>query len=474
MGFWITTSYLLSSTITQPMFVSFSEVFGRRILLVSALFLFGLGSIICAVSPNIQALLGGRTVQGLGSGGIMALTGVLITDMVPLRERGKWIGGIFFFYLIGTSSGPPLGGAFAQNVTWRWIFWINLPLVVLTFFGVNSFLTLKPQPGRLLEKILRVDFIGASTFTLSLSLFLIPITWGGVLFAWSSPYTIVLMIVGIVGLFAFFVAEARLNIEKPFIPLQTLTNRTAVLTQITIILQSLILYGLTYTYPFYFEGAKRYSATKAGVFVLPTNLAMMPAAIAAGVYATSRGNYRWLIVTGWLLLVISTGCMTLNQADSPTYQIALLEIFSGIGFGILFPLMSLSAQASVDQKYAGMAAGLVAFNRSLGMTLGCALTGTILDNRLQDSLSHLNWWSSQYSDLNNPSLLVEFINTTDLSDSRVPQAMTALANCWKTIGAFLCAMSFVGLVLSLITREYSLDKRNQTEQKFLEKKELTS
>ena len=170
----------------QPSFASFSNIFGRKPTVLFALSLFAVGALLAALSNNFTVLLVGRCVQGVGGGGLIALTGVIITDLVPLRERGKWFGFISGCWAIGSVTGPILGGGFSQSVNWRWIFWINLPMIGLAFVMIPPFLKLNYRTSSFMAKLRRVDWIGSFLFVSSLMSFLVPMTWVGYSFRLSE------------------------------------------------------------------------------------------------------------------------------------------------------------------------------------------------------------------------------------------------------------------------------------------------
>ena len=176
-AFWSGTSFLLASTVFQPSFASFSHIFGRKPMIMTAMVLFTVGCIVCATSPNFSQLLIGRSVQGVGGGGLIALTEIMVTDLVPMRLRGKYFGFISGAWALGSVSRPIIGGSFAQKVSWRWLFYLNLPIVVVGFVFVPIFLRLKFKPEHLVTKLKKVDWLGAFLFVASSTSFLIPITW---------------------------------------------------------------------------------------------------------------------------------------------------------------------------------------------------------------------------------------------------------------------------------------------------------
>jgi MFS family permease len=209
-AFWAGTSFLLTSTVFQPVFASMSHIFGRKLVststalpfqslcllhLLQALYLslvfFAVGAILAALSKNFTLLLVGRSLQGVGGGGLIVIAEILVTDLVPLRQRGKWFGFLSSMWAIGSVSGPLVGGAFAEDVSWTWIFWINLPLIGIGLVMVTIFIKLNLIPGSITEKLRRFDWFGAFIFTASTTSVMIPITWGGVSYPWDSWHTLV-------------------------------------------------------------------------------------------------------------------------------------------------------------------------------------------------------------------------------------------------------------------------------------------
>ncbi|KAJ5581093.1 hypothetical protein N7450_007394 [Penicillium hetheringtonii] len=238
----------------QPSFASFSNIFGRRPAVLAAVLFFCVGAIVSAVANNFMQMLVGRSIQGVGGGGIIALSEVIITDLVPLRYRGQYFGIFSAMWSIGSVTGPILGGGFAQNVTWRWIFYINFPFIGVGTIFVILFLTLRLAPSSLSEKLRRIDYGGTILFVGSLSSFLIPLTWGGVSYAWDSWRTLVPLLIGVSGLIAFMFYEYHWASE-PIIPPEIFVNRTASVSFLGSVLQGLVMWCTLYYLPLYYEAA---------------------------------------------------------------------------------------------------------------------------------------------------------------------------------------------------------------------------
>ncbi|KAK5697099.1 hypothetical protein LTR17_024005 [Elasticomyces elasticus] len=299
-GFWSATSFLLTSTVFQPVFGSFSDIFGRKPMILNSLFCFGLGAILAAVAHGSMALmLVGRSVQGVGGGGVLVLTEIVITDLVPLRFRGQYFSLMGAMWAIGSVSGPLVGGAFSVGPKlWRWIFWINLPFLAIGTPLVIIFLNLKFKQTTTMQQLRRIDWVGAVLFIGSTTGFLIPLTWGGVMYTWSSWRTLVPLIISAAGLVAFVVWEEKYAAD-PLIRISIVKNRTVALTYAGDFLQGLLLWCNLYFMPLYFQAVKGQSSIMSAVDLFPGTFTVAPAAIVVGILISKFGVFRWAIWTGW-------------------------------------------------------------------------------------------------------------------------------------------------------------------------------
>lgn len=244
-AFWAGTSFLLASTVFQPTFASLSHIFGRRPIVLIAITLFLAGVLMAALAQSFTLMLVGRTVQGVGGGAIIALTEIIVTDLVPMRYRGQWMGILAGMWALGSVSGPVIGGAFAQANAWRWIFWLNLPFIGIGYIMVVLFLRMNVVPESIAAKLRRVDWVGSFVFVASTTSFLIPLTWGGIMYPWSHWRTLVPLILGATGLVGFVLYERYLAVE-PVIRLSVFRNRTAVLGYFGTALHGIIVWTILY------------------------------------------------------------------------------------------------------------------------------------------------------------------------------------------------------------------------------------
>ncbi|KAJ5641382.1 hypothetical protein N7490_005382 [Penicillium lividum] len=462
-AFWSGTSFLLTSTVFQPSFASFSNMFGRRAMILVAILFFCVGAIVAAVAKNFTYMLVGRSIQGVGGGGIIALSEIVITDIVPLRHRGKYFGIMSAMWSLGSVTGPILGGGFAEKVTWRWIFYINFPFIGVGAIFVLLFLNLKVLPGSLVEKLRQIDYIGTVLFVGSLSSFLIPITWGGISYAWNSWHTLVPLIIGAAGLFVFAFYEYRFA-SDPIIPPVIFANRTATVSFIGSVLQGLILWCTLYYLPLYYEAVKEFSPILSGVALFPETFTVAPSAMVVGILITVTGHYRWAIWLGWTVSTIGLGLMWLIKVETSTYGWILINLVPGLGLGILFPSLGYAVQASAEPENLAIAVAMFSFFRALGQAIGVAVGGVIFQNRMYNNLLKypaLAPMASAYS--KDASGLVQVIK--GMADGATKLNLKeAYTDSLRIVWVVCCAISGVALLFSLLTQSYDLDRVQETSQ----------
>ncbi|MCJ1226433.1 hypothetical protein MMC12_003085 [Toensbergia leucococca] len=464
-AFWAGTSFLLCSTIFQPNFASFSHIFGRKPMVLVGLVFFLIGAIVAAVANDFGTLLVGRSLQGIGGGGLIALTEIVVTDLVPLRLRGQYFGIISAMWSIGSVSGPLIGGAFAQDVTWRWIFWLNLPFIGVAFVFVPLFLKLNFVPSHFADQLKRVDWIGSVLFIGSTTSVMIPITWGGVSYAWDSWRTLVPLLVGIAGEIVFVVYEEHFAAE-PLIRLTIFKNRTAAVSYLGTVIHGMVLWGILYYLPLYYEAVKGQSPILAGVSMFPETFTVAPAAMVAGFIITFTGRYRWAIWAGWTLTTVGTGLLYLLDVHTSTVEWIFLNLVSGLGTGILFPSMAFAIQASSTNADLAFAVAMYSFFRAFGQALGVAIGGTVFQNQMKQLLLTYPALAAQadvYS--RDASSLVQIIKAMPAGADKV-DLMQSYAGALKIVWITFCGIAGLGLVASLWTRGLDLTRAFETEQGF--------
>jgi len=434
-----------------------------------SLTLFGLGAIIAAVANDFTVLLVGRSLQGIGGGGIITMTEIVVTDMVPLKVRGQWISFISSAWAIGTVSGPLLGGGFSEKVSFRWIFWINLPFIGVGTAMIVMFLRLNFKTSSFADKLRRVDWIGTVLFIASLTGFLIPLTWGGVMYPWNHWRTLVPLIVSAVGLIAFVVYEEWLSKRggEPVINFEVVKTRTGSVTYLGTFFHGMILWCLLYYQPFYFEAIKGQSPILAGVSLFPNTFTTAPAAVITGVIASITGRYRWATWSGWFLTTLGMGLSILFDLDTSTPEWVIISLITGVGTGFLFAAMGLAVQASSTNRNMAYAVILFAFFRAFGQTIGVALGGVVFQNVMQTKLLSfpaLAAHAHEYSQ--DSSSLVEVIRSMPAGLAKTQLLESYMAGL-RAVYAMSCGFAGLSFVASWWTEGLPLERELVTEQGFV-------
>jgi len=389
--------------------------------------------------------------------------------MIPLRLRGQWFSGISSMWAIGTVAGPLVGGALAQKVTWRWIFWINLPFLGLGAVMVVLFLTLNYQVSSFAAKLRRIDWVGAVVFIAASTGFLIPLTWGGIMYDWDSWRTLVPLILCGVGLIAFVVYEAYVP-EEPLIRLEVFQNQTAAVTFFSTFIHGLLLWCTLYYLPLYYEAVKGMTPIMTGVALFPQTFTVAPASMISGILIAITGKYRAGVWVGWVLTTLGFGLMILLKPETSTPAWVFINLVPGVGTGMLFACMALAVQASSTNKNMGFAVNMFAFLRSFGQTVGVAVGGVIFQNQMSERLMKLPAlapMAAEYS--RNSAGLVEVIKSMPDSAERV-QLIGAYADSLRIVWVVMTALSAVGMIASFWTEALPLDRPFESEQSFKEKK----
>ncbi|POS87511.1 hypothetical protein EPUL_002114 [Erysiphe pulchra] len=469
-AFWAGTSFLLSSTVMMPSYGSFSHIFGRKPLLITAIVSFLTGSVICAVANNFVVLLVGRSWQGIGAGGVITLTEIIITDLVPLQERGKWYGLISAVWSVGSVSGPIIGGVFAQSVTWRWIFWINLPITGIGFICVILFLKQRMTRQESLKvQLCRVDWFGTILFIGATTSLLIPITWGGVMYPWSSPRTLIPFIVGVLGLAIFGPYEYYIS-KEPMVRLSVFNNPTSCIVYFQAFLHGVVLWSLLYYGPFFFEGVRGYSPVISGVAMFPETFTIAPVAAVTGIVVAMTGKYRWALWGGWVLTCVGFGLLYLQDARTSISIWVPLNLVPGVGMGMLFTSMALAIPAACNPIDMAHAVSVYTFFRVFGNCVGVAISGAVFQNQIRLNLMAyplLANLAETYSE--DAAALVEIIKVMENSPLK-DQILQAYADSLKTVWVTMSAISGLALISNFWVKALTLQQSLVTEQGFRHKK----
>ncbi|KAF8939249.1 hypothetical protein BGZ47_008252 [Haplosporangium gracile] len=381
---WVGTSYLLTSTAITPLYGKLSDIFGRKSTILVAVALFLVGSLICGAAPNIYVLIFGRAAAGSGAAGMISLTMIIISDVVSMRERGKYQGIIGSMFGLSSVIGPLLGGVLAEKSTWRWAFYLNLPLGIVGIAIVSWILRLPPVEGTRRDKLKRVDFLGSFTIVIGIVCVLLSTNWGGNEYAWDSVQIVVPYVVGGLFLLAFLYVEAKVAVE-PIMPFRLFSNQSVSAAYITSFFIGGAFMGAVFYCPLYFQMVMHYNATKAGIHLLPMVAGMLFGGIGGGVAVSKTGRYRPFI---WgALIIYTTGIALLSLWDENSgmgIQIGFLFVV-GLGLGGCMQNIVLAGQCAVSRADIATVTSMMSFFRSMGGVICVAIGGSLINNILTNN-----------------------------------------------------------------------------------------
>ncbi|KAF2234802.1 MFS general substrate transporter [Viridothelium virens] len=379
---WVINAFFLSSTAFQPLYGQTANIFGRRWLVIFAVAVFILGSGISGGATDMTMLIAGRTVQGIGGGGCAMLLDLIICDLVPLRERGSVMSYIFGAATIGTALGPFIGGVIVANTTWRWVFYINLPVGFVALILLIGFLHVQWQKElTLAEKLKRTDFFGNAIFIAAVVALLIALTDAGTLYAWSSWRIIVPLVLGFVGIGLFVLFERSRFCIEPTLPSHLFANRTSAAAFALTFFHTLFLYWEIYFMPVYFQAVLGSSPTRSGVQLLPTVLCLMAFAAVGGVTMEKTGKYVPIHAVSFALMVMGFGLMTMLTSTSSTAEWVIFQIIFASGSGLAIGTLLPAAQAELSEEDTATATGTWAVLRSFGTIWGITISAAIFNNQ---------------------------------------------------------------------------------------------
>lgn len=369
---WIISVYLLTGTAVTPLYGKLSDIHGRRPAMTLALGAFTVGSIICALAPSMLIIIIGRAVQGLGGGGLVALAQTVIADVVPPRERSRYVVYISTVWATSSVAGPILGGFFAQHLSWSLIFWINLPIGALAFFMTHTRLEGLPQVRR--EH--RLDVLGAALITSATVALMLVLTLGGARLAWTSPIVLALAALGAL-LAALLIVHLRRTPEA-LIPLDIFRNEVVGTATAAIFFSMFAFIGSTVYLPIYLEFVIGSDSTVAGAGLIALVGGSVIGATIAGRTMPRVVHYKRVAVVGLSLAIPALALLAFFAPVLNYWQAEALVLALGIGVGPLFPIATVSVQNAVDHRDLGVATATLAFLRTFGSALGVALMGAVL------------------------------------------------------------------------------------------------
>ncbi|HEX5947845.1 MAG TPA: MDR family MFS transporter [Acidimicrobiales bacterium] len=376
---WVVTAYLLAETVSTPLFGKLGDLFGRKRLFQAAIVIFILGSVLSGLATNMGQLIAFRAVQGIGAGGLIVLAMALIADVVSPRERGRYQG--YFGAVFGVSSvaGPLLGGFLTDHLSWRWVFYVNVPLGVLALFVTSAVL-----PAAVQRRKVRIDWIGTTLLSAAIVCLVLLTTWGGSEYAWGSPVIVGLAVASVVLAVAFVAVERR--VEEPAIPLRLFRIRTfAIAAGVSFVIGVGLFGSITYL-PTFLQVANGASASNSGLLLVPMMGGLLVSSILAGRVITRTGRYRHFPIIGMAVASVGMFLLSTLGTDSSRWESGAYMVVLGAGIGMVMQIIVLATQNEAPIADLGVATSTVTFFRAVGGSIGVALAGALFNARLTDLL----------------------------------------------------------------------------------------
>jgi EmrB/QacA subfamily drug resistance transporter len=420
---WVVTAYLVGATVTMPLWGRASDLYGRKPLFLAAIGVFLAGSALSGVAGSIGELIGFRALQGTGAGGLMTLAMAIVGEIVAPRERGRYQGYIQMVFVVASVAGPLLGGVFADHLSWRWVFYVNVPIGVAAFALTATALRLPARRGARV----RIDYLGAAMLAAGLTCLLLVTTWGGVQYAWGSAEITGLGIAAVALLAAFVLRERRA--AEPILPLRLFRDPVFAVVSATLFLTTLAFFAVIVFMPIHLQVVTGASATASGLLLLPLLLAATASTALCGRVISRTGRYKVFPVAG--LALMTTGLVLLSQITAGTGRMtcALLLVVFGAGFGMVSQVLVIAIQNAVDRSDLGIATASANLFRSLGGSVGVAVFGAIFASRM---------------------------GTTGVDATRLSATPDAVAEALHPVFLVAAPVAALGLLVVLLLREMPL------------------
>ena len=377
---WIVTAYLLATTIVTPLYGKLGDLFGRKIVLQSAILLFLLGSALCGISRSMLELILFRALQGLGGGGLMVTAMAVVGDIVTPRERGRYQGLFGAVFGVSTVIGPLIGGYFVEHLSWRWIFYINLPLGLVSVFVIGS--TFHTPANRRRPSI---DFAGAGLLAVLLTALMLLMTLGGQAIAWDSFEGGLLIVLVLVGLAGFVLAERRA--AEPILPLSLFGNRIFVVSCAVGFIVGLAMFGSVTYMPLYLQVVRDVSPTRAGLELTPMMGGVLLTSVGSGHIISRIGRYRIFPIVGTAVMTVGLALLSTLDVNSAPWMASLYMLVLGLGLGMVMQVLILAVQNAVNYRDLGVATSGTTLFRSIGGSVGVAAFGAVFSASLSKGLA---------------------------------------------------------------------------------------
>ncbi|HZT15485.1 MAG TPA: MDR family MFS transporter [Gaiellaceae bacterium] len=442
---WVVTAYLLASTVAGPLYGKLGDLYGRKALLQIAIVLFLVGSALCGISQSMTQLIAFRALQGLGGGGLMVTTIAVVGDIIPPRERGRYQGYFGAIFGVSTVVGPLLGGFFVDNLSWRWIFYVNLPIGAVALAVIGAAFHARGEHVHH-----RVDYLGAAVLAAGLSSIVLFTSLGGNTYAWGSAEVVGMMVAGAVLLAVFPLVERRAT--EPILPLALFRNTVFSTTSAIGFVVGLALFGSVTYLPLYLQVAKGHSPTESGLLLTPMMGGVLVTSILSGNLITRFGRYRPFPIAGTAIMTAGVYLLSRLSLATHTWQAAIYMLVLGLGLGMTMQVLVLAAQNAVDYRFLGVATSGSTLFRQIGGSIGVSVFGAIFANELGRQLARRLPHGAHVPTVANPAIVKQ------LPPAIHAPYVASVAASLRPVFLAATGVSFAAFLLTWLLREVPLRK----------------
>lgn len=447
---WVITAFILASTVVMPIYGRISDIFGRKAILVVAIVLFMAGSVVGGLAQDMEWLIIARVVQGLGGGGLMILSQAAMADVIPARDRGKYMGVFGAVFAVCSVAGPLVGGWLTDGPGWRWAFWMNIPLAILAIVAVLMFL----HPHRREQHVPKIDYLGMALIAAATTAIVLVCTWGGTTYDWNSATVIGLIAGAVVCIVAFIFVERKA--ESPVMPGYLFKSRNFLLTTGASLVVGIAMFGTLGYMPTYIQMVTGVNASEAGLLMTPMMGAVLITSIASGQIVSRTGRYKAFPIVGLIILSVGLVLLSTLTVDSPVWVMCCWLAVIGIGIGFSMQILTLVVQNEFPGRVVGTATAANNYFRQVGATVGSAIVGSFFSSRLVDLLTEKfsQLPAGSTGDLGATSLTPAVVN--GLPDVVRQPIIEAYNEALLPILLYIVPLVLVGLVLVCFVQEKRL------------------
>ncbi|KAK5121878.1 hypothetical protein LTR85_004449 [Meristemomyces frigidus] len=460
---WIGGAYLLGNAAAGPIWAKCSDIWGRKPALLLAVALFAGASVIAALSVSMRMLIAARALQGTAGGGLMQLVIITISDLFSMRQRTLYLGYTEVMWAVAGGAGPLIGGAFTQLVSWRWCYWVNLPVSGTTFVLLALFLDVHNPRTKLKEGLLAIDWLGTMSVLAVTLMLLLGLDFGGTVFPWTSAKVICLIVFGVV-MIGFFVLSEKKFAKYPLMPLSMFRDRSNVAAFVVGFTQGMAYIAAEYYLPLYFQSVKQASPIRSGVLILPITVGEATAGITVGILMHQTGRYREIIWTGLFLMTLGTGLYITFDTDTSIGRLVGFELIGGVGCGLLFEAPIIAIQNTVSQKDTATATATYGSLRNVATSMSIVIGGVVFQNGMKARAATLRSTGLDESTVaafsgGQAAASVEIIGTIQ-DDAQRRAVLDAFAGSLRNIWIMYTCIAAVGLVAAGFIKQTNLSKEH--------------